>query len=391
VFLPISDAPNPRGTPFVTWGLIAVNVVVFVLVAMPLANTAPSRDDPRLAEYLRAVQEAVDAPRSVLARVSSYDLFVFEHGYRPVEPSLSDLLVSMFLHGGLMHLFGNMLFLWIYGDNVENRLGPFAFLVAYLGTGAAATLTHAAFDSASPLPMVGASGAISGVLGFYFLWFPRNRVNVFVFLFPFIMDVITVPARFVLGVYVLLDNLLPFLARGVGSGGVAYGAHLGGFVAGLGAAWMLGRREEGRGPRAFAATGSDGDVDALRAALAEGRFAEAASRYFALDEATARAAVPPGPLLGLGDWLLGNRHAEAALLVFRRVLRGVGRGPDRARALLGAGLVRWRLQGQLAPAYQHLLDALDADPPPDVEAAARATLDEIARAQSRRGRLGGRA
>ena len=100
-----------------------------------------------------------------------------------------------------MHLFGNMLFLWIYGDNVEYRLGRLAFLLWYLATGVAATLFFAVFALDSTVPLVGASGAISGVLGFYFLWFPRNTVRLFVFLFPFFMNVVAVPARIVLGVY----------------------------------------------------------------------------------------------------------------------------------------------------------------------------------------------
>ena len=104
----------------------------------------------------------------------------------------------MFLHGGFMHLFGNMLFLWIYGDNVEKRLGMIPFVLWYLATGAAATLFHAAVFSTSDVPLVGASGAISGVLGFYFVWFPRNTVRVLLFLPPFIMQVIQIPARIVL-------------------------------------------------------------------------------------------------------------------------------------------------------------------------------------------------
>ena len=120
-----------------------------------------------------------------------------------------DLLSCMFLHGSLMHLFGNMLFLWIYGDNVERRLGSFAFLLWYLLTGVAATLAHALVFSSSEVPLVGASGAISGVLGFYFVWFPRNVVRMLAFLPPFLMQVFEIPARYVLGMYLVLDNLCP--------------------------------------------------------------------------------------------------------------------------------------------------------------------------------------
>ena len=150
--------------------------------------------------------------RTLLSRTSAYDLFVFRYGFRPAAPHVADLFYSLFLHAGLLHLAGNMLFLWIYGDNVEHRLGRLWYLLAYLGTGVAATLFHSVFDSATELPLVGASGAISGVLGFYYLWFPYNRVRLLVVFFPFLVDVIIVPARLVLGMFLIVDNLLPFLA-----------------------------------------------------------------------------------------------------------------------------------------------------------------------------------
>jgi hypothetical protein len=152
---------------------------------------------------------------------------------------VADLLGSMFLHAGFAHLAGNMLFLWIYGDNVEHRLGRLPFLLAYLGTGVLATLAFSLVAGASLTPLVGASGAISGVLGLYFVLFPHNRVKVLVALFPFVIDVFLVPAPLVLGLFVLVDNLLP-LVVGAG-GGVAYGAHLGGFVGGLALAWWVRR------------------------------------------------------------------------------------------------------------------------------------------------------
>jgi membrane associated rhomboid family serine protease len=149
----------------------------------------------------------------------------------------------MFLHASLMHVGGNMLYLWIFGNNVEARLGPLRFLFWYLATGVAALAFHAAFNLRSPAPLVGASGAISGVLGFYLLWFPRNVVKVWVFLFPFYIGVVHIGAVWVLGMYLLLDNLLPFLIAPA-SGGVAHGAHIGGFVAGMVAAWIM----RGRAP-----------------------------------------------------------------------------------------------------------------------------------------------
>lgn len=126
MFLPISDAPNPKGVPFATWTLIALNLAVYLVVNLPLGAQPADTDDPAFREYLEFLSQYVSS-RAELAQaaraVSASDLVVFEHGYRPAQPSLADLLSSMFMHGGLVHLFGNMIFLWIYGDNVV----PFLF------------------------------------------------------------------------------------------------------------------------------------------------------------------------------------------------------------------------------------------------------------------------
>ena len=230
MILPLGDAPNPRGVPVVNYALIAINVAVYVLVSLPLSVAAPDPADPLLRTYVEFLleQTAGRVPlERLVAGVTAYDLFVFRYGFRPAEASLATLFSSMFLHAGFMHLAGNMLFLWIYGDNVEHRLGRVGYLVAYLGCGIAATVAHAAFDLDSRVPMLGASGAISGALGFYFLFFPRNKVRLLIALFPFWVDVITVPARLVLGIYLLVDNLLPLIVTaGAGGGGVAYGCLL---------------------------------------------------------------------------------------------------------------------------------------------------------------------
>lgn len=240
MFIPVGDYPNPRGVPVMTILLIAANVAVYVLVSLPLSATPVSLNDPRLLEYLDLVARAMPGGASLEALVrhtSAYDLVVFEYGFRPDQPSLVSLFTSMFLHGGFLHLAGNMLFLWIYGDNVEHRLGAVAFLFWYLVTGVAATLTHALIAPGPPLPLVGASGAISGVLGFYFLLFPSHFVRVLLVLFPFYVGTVMIPARIVLGLYLVVDNLLPLILAPVGP--VAHSAHIGGFVAGLAvAAWM---------------------------------------------------------------------------------------------------------------------------------------------------------
>lgn len=224
-----------------TWVLIATNVAVYLLVTLPLSFTAVDPRDPALDDYLRVVLQDVPwwvkprAAHEVLESMTAYDLFAFGHGYKPGAPEWSDLLTNMFLHGGFAHLAGNMLFLWIFGNNVEHRLGRPGYLVIYLLTGMLATWTFSWFAGGSMVPLVGASGAISGVIGVYFLLFPRNRVRTFIFLFPFVTGVVLIPVRWVIGFYVLVDNLLPFVLGE--ESGVAYGAHLGGFVAGLGIAW----------------------------------------------------------------------------------------------------------------------------------------------------------
>lgn len=220
--------------------LIAANVSVFLLVSLPLSATPASLHDPRLPEYLDLVARAMPGRTSLEALVrqtTAYDLLVFEYGFRPDRPGLVTLFTSMFLHGGFLHLAGNMLFLWIYGDNVEHRLGAAPFLFWYLVTGIVATLTHALIAPGPPLPLVGASGAISGVLGFYFLLFPGHFVRVLLVLFPFYVGTVMIPARIVLGLYLVVDNLLPLILGPAGP--VAHGAHIGGFIAGLVvAAWL---------------------------------------------------------------------------------------------------------------------------------------------------------
>jgi membrane associated rhomboid family serine protease len=246
VLLPIGDAPNAGRVPIVTYLLIAANVAVYLLVTAPLSGVAPAPGDPAIAAYLRAISHTLGpqvATPAFARQVSAYDLYLFTHGFRPVAPSVGGLFASMFLHADIVHLGGNMLFLWIYGDNVERRLGRVRYLATYLATGVAAVGLHWLGARDSELPIVGASGAISGVLGCYFIWFPRNVVRLLWLMPPFIGDVVEVRARVVLGFYLIADNLLPYvLARG--AGGVAHGAHIGGFVAGVAIAWLSRRPPE---------------------------------------------------------------------------------------------------------------------------------------------------
>ena len=390
MFLPLGDEPNPRGVPIATYTLIGINVAIYLLVTLPMGALRPDLDDPVLAEYVQALMAQLGGRVSLdqlLAQVTAYDLVTFSYGYRPVDPSFLTLGTSMFLHGGFMHLAGNMLYLWIYGDNVEHRLGPGRFLIAYLGTGALATLSHAVTDLGSVLPMVGASGAISGVLGFYFIWFPRNRVRVWVMIFPFFMNMVYFPARFVLGVYLILDNLLPFLAtRAVEGGGVAYGAHLGGFVAGLAYAWWSERQEVSHQPTEYETPSVSVDSDpssvrGIRQRIIDGSYEAAAPDYFQLSAARTTRLLMPEDSIQFANWLANNQHPDAALIVYQRHLRDYPLGPYSAEAHLGAGLVQLYARNQPTAAYQHLVMVLDAEPHPDTESHARSALAEIASRQ----------
>lgn len=150
-----------------------------------------------------------------------------EHSKGP-SPIFLTLLTSMFMHGSLMHLGSNMLFLWIFGDNVENRFGWFRFIIFYVISGLVATFAHILLDPDSKIPMLGASGAIAGVLGAYLVMFPRNKVNAL-----FFVKIISLPAFIVIGLWAVLQVVNMFSLKPGSGGGVAYAAHVGGLVAGI--------------------------------------------------------------------------------------------------------------------------------------------------------------
>jgi hypothetical protein len=229
---------------------------------------------------------------------------------------------------------------------------------------------------------VGASGAISGVLGFYFLWFPRNTVRLFVFLFPFFMNVVEIPARIVLAIYLVIDNLLPlFLSAGETGGGVAHGAHIGGFIAGLFGAWYGKARELREQPAEYRTASTPPRlIETIPNLIEQSSFEEAARTYFALDASQTRQLLSPRHSLALADWLATHGHASAALTLYRRHVRDYPAGPGRAEAHLGAGLILLEA-GQATPAYQHFLESIEADPMGPAAARARAALQSIAERQ----------
>lgn len=393
MLLPVGDTPNPRGRSYVNYCLIALNLAVFGLVTLPLSASLPDLNDPLLLDYLRAIGAQGGVPvQSILDQVSAYDLLVFRYGFRPGDPGLLSLFSAMFLHAGWLHLAGNMLFLYIYGDNVEHRLGRFNYLLVYLGTGIAATLFFALLVPGSQVPMIGASGAISGVLGCYFIWFPRNKIKVFVFLFPFLMNTVLVPARWVLGFYLLVDNLIPLLMDGGGGSGVAHGAHLGGFLAGgvlaLGVDRLSGlfrsRRsfsfeEEGATDDPSAVASAVSPAEEIARLIANSRPARAAQLYASITDGAERNRVATGDVLALGDFFQQAADYDRALGLFRRLIAERPQDPAHDRALLGAGRAMLHKPRCITSAYHYFLAALDATRDPALAEECRLHLRAIER------------
>jgi membrane associated rhomboid family serine protease len=211
--IPLRDDNPTTITPFVTYAFIAACVLAF-LWQMSLGEKG----------FEAAVLALGVTPATLLgdARLPP-ELYLV--------PPVATIFSSMFLHGGFMHLAGNMLYLWIFGNNIEDSMGHVRFVIFYLLCGVAAALAQAWPNPDSTIPMIGASGAISGVLGAYLLLFPRARVLVLIPLGAF-SRIVYVPAMFVLGFWFVLQLINTALVEG-GQGGVAWGAHIGGFVTGM--------------------------------------------------------------------------------------------------------------------------------------------------------------
>jgi membrane associated rhomboid family serine protease len=197
----------------------------------PLSDVIPSRTRPVVTVSLIALNTLMFLYQLWLDDQTMVRL-VYDFGVIPAHLSYRDIVTSMFLHGDFLHFLGNMVFLWIFGDNVEDRVGHGGFLLFYLGTGGVAALAQVFANPASVAPMIGASGAIAGVMGAYFVLYPHSRILTAVFFFLF-LDIIEIPAIFFLGVWFLLQVVHGSLSAGVEGGGVAFWAHAGGFAAGL--------------------------------------------------------------------------------------------------------------------------------------------------------------
>jgi len=222
--LPLGDQNLPgRGLPWVTLGLIVVNVAVFVLIqlgseAFTYGYSTIPKEITTGVDLTRPEPVTIDGERVEIPEAPG------------PEPIYLTLLTSMFMHGGWLHLGGNMLFLWIFGDNVEHTFGRLTYLAFYLAAGVVGSLAQVWVDPDSVIPSLGASGAISGVLGAYLVLFPTNRILVL-----FIRILVYVPAIVAIGAWALLQFFSGFaaIAETQQTGGVAYMAHIGGFVAGV--------------------------------------------------------------------------------------------------------------------------------------------------------------
>ena len=215
--IPIRDENRKKTFPLMTTLLLLTNVTVFVFQVM----------------YAHGMEAVIMKYGAIPWEIVHFQELPNQKWiFQSDIPSVLTLLTSMFMHGGLLHLIGNMLYLWIFADNVEALTGHVALLPFYVLCGLAASITHIAFDPQSTIPMVGASGAISGILGAYFIRFPKAKVDM-LFIFFFFIKVFRVPAPVMLGVWFLMQ-----IFSGLGSlerhgGGVAWFAHIGGFVAGM--------------------------------------------------------------------------------------------------------------------------------------------------------------
>ncbi|MFH0948900.1 MAG: rhomboid family intramembrane serine protease [Candidatus Aenigmatarchaeota archaeon] len=195
---PYKDENVTRKRPYVTWALIAVTVAIFIL------------------------------------SLTNFENIISKYGFMPSEFALLTLLTSMFLHGGFDHIIGNMWFLFLFGDNVEDKFGKAKYLAFYLVAGIAATFVHYLTNPASTIPTIGASGAISGVLGAYMILFPKVRVHVAVY-----YQRTTVPAYVMIGLWFFMQLIFGAMSLAGGQGsGIAFFAHVGGFVFGCAVTWL---------------------------------------------------------------------------------------------------------------------------------------------------------
>ncbi len=384
--LPLGDENPSSRRPLVTWAIIGLNGLAFLLLNLP------------------GERGVGNLPLEAALRF----------GLLPDAPTPQAFLSCMFVHGGILHLAGNMWFLHIFGDNVEDKLGRVRYAAFYVLCGVAASAAYLAFarpfgdlmarDGAAAAmawgrtPLVGASGAISGVTGAYLVFFPRARIRVLVWiLLPFFLSI---PAVVVIGMFFLQDLLLTLTPFAHMVGGVAYAAHVGGSVTGIVVALIakpLLRRSAGSvwdRETGFAAVVSEGVGmggvapgwepprilagaelrDQLSGAVLDGRMDLALDLYAQWTAAPRREFLPPAIELEVAHELLRRQRVEDALEAYRRYLGSHPRAPDAAEAKFRLGLIHARVTGNAARAREWLLQAAAEHPDPATAEYARAEL-----------------
>jgi membrane associated rhomboid family serine protease len=248
---PLSDDNSDRTSfPVVTVGLIVVNVLVFLLLQGAGMNEGFTMAFSTVPKEIVTGKDLVTPDRKIEIQTEEGPAIVDVPGLQKTPLSVYlTLLTSMFMHGGIMHIAGNMWFLWIFGDNIEEDMGRARYLIFYLFCGLLASLTHVMLNTSGPsaeIPSLGASGAISGVMGAYLVLHPLRRVTVLLFRF-----VTQVPGYVAVGIWFLFQIVSGWFDGG--AGGVAYGAHIGGFIAGAALAmpFMIGRQRDPRADRGY--------------------------------------------------------------------------------------------------------------------------------------------
>jgi membrane associated rhomboid family serine protease len=261
--IPIGDSNRRHRTPWVTYAIILANVVVF-LYMLGLSSEPPAT---RREEARAFVEQTETVCYGLRTFPTDADRFVCTWALQPREffdsitgdspftgedrwVAIAAILTSVFMHAGWLHIIGNMLFLWVFGDNIEDRLGHAVFLVFYLLAGIVASFIQGAMDPDSVIPVLGASGAVAGVLGAYLMWFPTATIRVVIPFFILIFIPLPIPAWIMIGVWFAQNLLAGYAAisdaTADAGGGVAWFAHLGGFAFGLLVAWLAGPGKRGR-------------------------------------------------------------------------------------------------------------------------------------------------
>jgi membrane associated rhomboid family serine protease len=253
--IPIGDSPRSQSTPWVNYLLIGVNIAAF-LYMLTLSTALPATRQQAVDDF---VAQRATVCAGFEAAPTELDRFYCEWGLQPREfldafdsgaaiggqdawAVVATLVTSVFLHAGWLHIAGNLLFLWVFGDNVEDRLGHLPYLLFYVVGAMAASLTQVAIDPGSLVPIVGASGGVAAVLGAYFIWYPGATVNVIIPFFILIFIPLPVPAILMIGLWFVQNLLAGYASLGMAAGpegGVAFFAHIGGFVFGMVLAMLL--------------------------------------------------------------------------------------------------------------------------------------------------------